>query len=297
MGQQGGGMGQQGGGMGQQGGMMGQQGGMMGQQGGMMGQQGGGMGQQGGFMGQQGGVSAADAEMISKMAASGMSPTDIQAMLNSPKSKGMSPESKALMQQILASGASQDEVANRVAALLAGTALSSSRDFARADGTGVDAIGYETTNLSEARQRKDGFEMPEIPTLVLPDAGAGGDSGYNPLGGGGGALGGGSLADRIRMRNANVGARGSVKRQSEIVREKKKSRQEEREEEKARNASYYRKVTGLRRAKVPMMVYSCGGFSRCFRICRFYDVEGPPVGIEYSRDTGGDGRRSLNPDL
>jgi len=113
-------------------------------------------------MGQQGGVSAADAEMISKMAASGMSPTDIQAMLNSPKSKGMSPESKALMQQILASGASQDEVANRVAALLAGTALSSSRDFARADGTGVDAIGYETTNLSEARQRKDGFEMPEI---------------------------------------------------------------------------------------------------------------------------------------
>ena len=40
------------------------------------------------------------------------------------------------------------------------------------------------------------------------------------------------------------GARGSVKRQSEIQREKKKSRQEEREEEKARKASYYRKVTG-----------------------------------------------------
>jgi len=274
---------------------MGPQGGMMGQQGGMMGPQGGMMGQQGGMMGQQGGVSAADAEMIAKMAASGMSPTDIQAMLNSPKSKGMSPESRALMQQILASGASQDEVASRVAALLAGTALSSSRDFQRADGSGVDAIGYETTNLSEARQRNDQFQMPDIPTLQLPESG-GGDTGYNPLGGGG-AVGGGSLADRIKMRNANVGARGSVKRQSEIVREKKKSRQEEREEEKARNASYYRKVTGLRRAKVPMMVYSCGGFSRCFRICRFYDVEGPPVGIEYARDTGGDGRRSLNPDL
>ena len=31
--------------------------------------------------------------------------------------------------------------------------------------------------------------------------------------------------------------------------------------------------SGLRKAKVPMMVYSCGGFSRCFRVCRFYDVE------------------------
>ena len=34
--------------------------------------------------------------------------------------------------------------------------------------------------------------------------------------------------------------------------------------------------TGLRKAKVPMMVYSCGGFSRCFRVCRFYDVEVRP---------------------
>ena len=79
---------------------------------------------------------------------------------------------------------------------------------------------------------------------------------------------GGSLADRIRARNAakvvfktsrfsvfvtvlicQEGAedgtgRGSVKRQSDIQREKKKSRQEEREEEKARKASYYRRVTG-----------------------------------------------------
>merc|ERR1712012_734533 len=98
---------------------------------------------------------------------------------------------------------------------------------------------------------------------------------------------GGSLADRIRARNAaKEGAedgtgRGSVKRQSDIQREKKKSRQEE----KARKASYYRRVTGLRKAKVPMMVYSCGGFSRCFRVCRFYDVEGPPVGVEYEAPT------------
>merc|ERR1719292_2405 len=80
--------------------------------------------------------------------------------------------------------------------------------------------------------------------------------------------------------------RGSIKRQSEIIRERHQSRQEEREEERQRKASYYRKVTGLRRAKVPMMVYSCGGFSRCFRVCRFYDVEGPPVGVEYDRAAG-----------
>ena len=52
---------------------------------------------------------------------------------------------------------------------------------------------------------------------------------------------------------------------------------------------------GLRKAKVPLMVYSCGGFSRCFRVARFYDAEGPPVGIVYERPE--DERRSLNPDL
>ena len=35
----------------------------------------------------------------------------------------------------------------------------------------------------------------------------------------------------------------------------------------------HRKIKGLKHSKVPMMVYSCGGFSRCFRVCRFYDVE------------------------
>ena len=43
------------------------------------------------------------------------------------------------------------------------------------------------------------------------------------------------------------------------------------------------------------MVYSCGGFSRCFRIARFYDLEGPPVGVEYARPE--DERKALNPEL
>jgi len=140
-------------------------------------------------------------------------------------------------------------------------------------------VEYEGANLSEARERKDGFEMPDIPNVAIPELREG-------------------TVNGVRMRDHSGGAgnikRGSIKRQSEIMREKKKSRQEEREEEKKRKESYFRKVTGLRRAKVPLMVYSCGGFSRCFRIARFYDIEGPPVGVEYSR---ADDRKELNPDL
>merc|ERR1712025_1511219 len=46
----------------------------------------------------------------------------------------------------------------------------------------------------------------------------------------------------------------------------------------------YRKVVGLKSSKVPMMVYSHGGFSRCFRIARRYQVDGPPIGVEYFED-------------
>ena len=54
-----------------------------------------------------------------------------------------------------------------------------------------------------------------------------------------------------------------------------------------------RRIIGLRRAKVPLMVYSCGGFTRCFRIARRYHVDGPPVGVKYDEET----RKSLNPEL
>jgi len=211
-------------------------------------------------------VTAEQEELVAKMLASGMDEATAYQYLQQlcgagAAGKGITPEAKALMEQILASNGSKEEIASRVEALLAGSELSSSR--------GVNG-GIDGTNLSEARGRRGGLPMD-------PMARPGQQ--------------GGSLADRIRARNAaKEGAedgtgRGSVKRQSDIQREKKKSRQEEREEEKARKASYYRRVTGLRKAKVPMMVYSCGGFSRCFRVCRFYDVEGPPVGVEYEAPT------------
>jgi len=203
-------------------------------------------------------VTAEQEELVAKMLASGMDEATAYQYLQQlcgVAGKGITPEAKALMEQILASNGSKEEIASRVEALLAGSELSSSR--------GMNG-GFDGTNLSEARSGK----IPQLDEDSLARPGQQG-----------------SLADRIRARNAAKGARGSVKRQSEIQREKKKSRQEEREEEKARKASYYRKVTGLRRAKVPMMVYSCGGFSRCFRVCRFYDVEGPPVGVEYEAPT------------
>jgi len=204
-------------------------------------------------------LSAEQEELVAKMLASGMDEATayqyLQQMCGNA-GKGITPEAKALMEQILASNGSKEEIASRVEALLAGSELSSSR--------GING-GFDGTNLSEARGRGT---IPQLDEDALARPGQQG-----------------SLADRIRARNAAKGARGSVKRQSEIQREKKKSRQEEREEEKLRKASYYRKVTGLRRAKVPMMVYSCGGFSRCFRVCRFYDVEGPPVGVEYEAPT------------
>eukprot|EP00092_Neocalanus_flemingeri_P008609 GFUD01009277.1.p1 GENE.GFUD01009277.1~~GFUD01009277.1.p1 ORF type:complete len:1024 (-),score=276.42 GFUD01009277.1:850-3921(-) len=230
---------------------------------------------------------ASEEEITKRLKAAGMSEADVKKMMGASKGKGLSPESRALMEQILASTSSQDEISSRVSALLAGTALSSSRGVAKGEGREIDMVEYEGANLSEARERKDGFEMPDIPYVPIPDLREG-------------------TVNGVRLRDHSGGAgsvkRGSIKRQSEIMREKKKSRQEEREEERERKASYFRKVTGLRRAKVPLMVYSCGGFSRCFRIARFYDVEGPPVGVEYSRNPDvpnehRDDRKELNPDL
>jgi len=227
---------------------------------------------------------ASEEEIAERLKAAGLSEADAKMMMKANKGKGLSPEARALMESILASSASQDEISSRVSALLAGTALSTSRGVDKVNGREIDMVQYEGTNLSEVRERKDGFEMPDIPNVAIPELREGAVNG---------------VSGGVRMRDHSGGAgtikRGSVKRQSEIMREKKKSRQEERDEERERKASYFRKVTGLRRAKVPLMVYSCGGFSRCFRIARFYDVEGPPVGVEYSRPD--DDRKSLNPDL
>merc|ERR1719288_428815 len=74
------------------------------------------------------------------------------------------------------------------------------------------------TNMEEMKEKKDTFEMPEIPHVAIPQ------------------LREGALTNGVTMRDHSGGSgtikRGSIKRQSEIMREKKMSRQEEREEEK-----------------------------------------------------------------
>jgi len=208
---------------------------------------------------------ASEEEIAARLAAAGIDSETAKKMVGAVKGGGISPETRALMEQVLASGGSNEDASARVAALLAGTSLTTSKGVAKGEGREVETVEYEGANMSDMKQRKDTFEMPQVPLIEIP-----------------------------KLREG-VLRRGSVKRQSEIVRERKKTRQEEREEEKLRQASYFRKVTGLRKAKVPLMVYSCGGFSRCFRIARFYDLEGPPVGVEYERPE--DERKALNPEL
>ena len=85
--------------------------------------------------------------------------------------------------------------------------------------------------------------------------------------------------------------RPSIMRQSQSLTRLRKLSESQRESAKEEAAR--RHITGLRRAKVPLMVYSCGGFTRCFRIARFYSTEGPPIGVTYDRNT----RAALNPEL
>jgi len=175
----------------------------------------------------------------------------------------LSAESRALMEQILNSASSQEEINNRVAALLAGTALSTSRGEI-GSGRKYGDIKMETYDVD-------------------------GKTNGTANGADGSQIGG------VTMRTGIRGGRTSIKRQSEILRDSRK-RAEEREEERQRKKSYYRQIAGLRKAKVPLMVYSCGGFSRCFRLARFYDPEGPPVGVVYTRPEN-DVRKELNPEL
>ena len=85
--------------------------------------------------------------------------------------------------------------------------------------------------MESMRERNDNFEMPNIPNVAIPGLRDGGlTNGVNGV--------------TMRENGGRV-KRGSIKRQSEILREKKKSRQEEREEERKRKESYFRKVTGM----------------------------------------------------
>merc|ERR1712032_696546 len=121
-------------------------------------------------------VTAEQEELVAKMLASGMDEATAYQYLQQlcglgVAGKGITPEAKALMEQILASNGSKEEIASRVEALLAGSELSSSR--------GMNG-GFDGTNLSEARGRGT---IPQLDEDSLARPGQQG-----------------SLADRIRAK-------------------------------------------------------------------------------------------------
>jgi len=141
---------------------------------------------------------------------------------NREKDDELSAETRKLMEQILATEAGKDETSARVAALLAGSSLTTTRGAAKVEGREIDAVQYET-HMEDMKEKKDTFEMPEIPKVDIPQLRDGG------------------LTNGVKMRDHSDGVgnikRGSIKRQSEIMRERKKSRAEEREEERKRKES------------------------------------------------------------
>merc|ERR1739848_260441 len=114
----------------------------------------------------------------------------------------LSDETRALMEQILNSCASQDEINNRVAALLAGTALSTSREEPG------DRKYSKTDGFS-------GIENGDVGGKVKVGDTAAADDGYQIPG--------------VTMRGIK-GNRTSIKRQSEILRDSRKKAQEREEE-------------------------------------------------------------------
>jgi len=176
---------------------------------------------------------------------------------------GLSDENRKLMEGILAKSQNeQQEIGSRVAMLLAGTSLSTTSGVEIRRREPVEEIGYETVDgLGKLTRRKqDTFVAPkrvEIPKVTIQDI-----------------------------------PRPSIQRQSQSLHRLRKLSEQQKEADKKRDEE--KRITGLRRAKVPLMVYSCGGFTRCFRIARFYDVDGPPIGVNYSDPNS---RDALNPDI
>jgi len=175
----------------------------------------------------------------------------------------LSDENRKLMEGILAKSVNeQQDIGSRVAALLAGTSLTTTSGVEIRRREPIEEIGYETVDgLGKLTRRKqDTYVAPkrvEIPKVTIQDI-----------------------------------PRPSIQRQSQSLHRLRKLSEQQKEADKKRDEE--KRIIGLRRAKVPLMVYSCGGFTRCFRIARFYDVDGPPIGVNYSDPTS---RAALNPDI
>merc|ERR1712172_367995 len=203
------------------------------------------------------------------------------------ESPQISSENRRLMEDILKrSQDNQDQMSSRVTALLAGSSLTTTagvridrRDTI--DQIDYTAVGDDLSKLKESykpRRRKAQSEM-RAPTSLHQANSA-------------------ELEDRCADAGIRVQRR-SIKRMS-FARLRKSSEFSGLrhpgangglpEDPEANGIAEipeedHRRIKGLRKAKVSMMVYSHGGFSRCFRIARRYQVEGPAIGVEYEEDT------------
>jgi len=171
----------------------------------------------------------------------------------------------------------QAEMSTRVAALLAGTSLTTTAGTSVRRRDDIGEVEYETSDVGTYQRRKTEF-VPPVVRVVSPLPSRSVSTATAP--------------DPYRLD----ASRPSIMRQSQSLSRLRKLTEKIKEDEmerKQREAERGERITGLRRAKVPLMVYSCGGFTRCFRIARFYSSEGPPIGINYDRNT----RAALNPEL
>jgi len=194
------------------------------------------------------------------------------------KLPGISEDNRRLMADILNKSANdQAEMSTRVAALLAGTSLTTTAGTSVRRRDDIGEVEYETSDVGTYQRRKTEF-VPPVVRVVSPLPSRSVSTATAP--------------DPYRLD----ASRPSIMRQSQSLSRLRKLTEKIKEDEmerKQREAERGERITGLRRAKVPLMVYSCGGFTRCFRIARFYSSEGPPIGINYDRNT----RAALNPEL
>lgn len=216
------------------------------------------------------------------------------------------------MEEILSkSQENHNQLSSRVTALLAGSSLTTTagvrierRDtIEQVDYTAVGESYFKLSNLTKSSNMfETGDDLSKLKERYKPRRRKAQSEIRGPV----------SIhqanSEELEYRAAAAGIkvqRRSIKRMS-LARLRKTSEfsglrpygSNEAQEEAAENADLngyedHRRIVGLKRSKVPMMVYSHGGFSRCFRIARRYQVEGPPIGVEYEEET----RNALNPEL
>nr|XP_040575727.1 uncharacterized protein LOC121124624 isoform X7 [Lepeophtheirus salmonis] len=178
----------------------------------------------------------------------------VEAQKAALKKVGVSSETRKLMKKIMDKQNATAEVTNRVATLLASSELCSTKGTNYKKRDEIERVEYTPIKDINVRRSTRRFDVPDIETE---------ETYRHPASLGIGVIGTGN--QHLVRRN--------VQRRVSRYRALEESRESSIDED--------RRITGLRRAKVPLMVYSCGGFTRCYRIARFHTVDGPPIGLKY----------------